>query len=889
MDEVFKVTLDDSEIYASLNRIEKELTDLEKTANKTGEAMTETFNKAGESVNEFSDSIAKNAKGISDQANAVKQADAANGRWLTSIKQTIAGQQVGGKTLAEWGDTAKEFAAKINLGGKAMEGASVVARLFGTALKGIGIGLIIGAIASLIAYFIRFQSGIDKVQQVVAGAVGAFDKLAQSAALVGQSLVKVFSGDFEGAANGIRQAFSLTAQDLLNAATAAAQLEKQFQQLRDATITAGVEIARQRTELSALKNVVDDDTQAIGKRIQVQQSAANVSKQIAQQEFDLALQRQQLTQKDFLANTENLAKKEEAAKAEIELQKASLELNNVVYDNEQKARELRKAAAEENRKAAEARKKALEEEAKLLAKINKDLENLRLQALGEGLDRDLAETNKRFDDLAKISEEGVKKLNEIEARRGLTPEEIAKREEFKALSKQIEEQRLGELLDVITEFNEKEIEIANEQEERKKALAERDLDRAVKSVEAEKQLKDEQINLTEQQNKKYLLELARRGASEKEIKEAEAELDVFIQAARLQNELEFQQNLLALTDKSNTEQVQQIEATIATIQAKITNLQIDPPKQKGKGIFGLLGIDDPDAQAAIKDATETLVSAINEVSQARIDAAAAEVERIDELIGKQEEAVSREAELAKEGLANDLATEKARLAELKKQRDAAAKEEAKARRAQILLDSVTQISSLVTASANIFKAVSSIGPFGVPLAIGLIAAMFAFFAAAKAKALSAASAPKLRKGGRLEGPSHELGGVPIHDHEGNVMAIGEGKEWVIATNQSIEHDRFLSRLNKGEFKGVNLDAIAADKKRLNPASEAVPRIREIERQKAEIGDAQHWQAMKAAYSEGAEKIVKAIDGKPTAYPWKNGYIKETKKGNVVERRKVLPE
>ena len=44
-----------------------------------------------------------------------------------------------------------------------------------------------------------------------------------------------------------------------------------------------------------------------------------------------------------------------------------------------------------------------------------------------------------------------------------------------------------------------------------------------------------------------------------------------------------------------------------------------------------------------------------------------------------------------------------------------------------------------------------------------------------------------------------------------------------------------------------------------------------------------------AYQAGAGQIVEAIKCRPNVYPWKGGYIKETKSGNVTERKTVIPD
>lgn len=883
MAELFQEIFDDAKIFESLDRLEKQLIETGDAGSDSAKEISRAFDEAREFITGFSEGLADAAKEVDATRKATEQARKENATWAKSVKDLIGNFQIGGQSLSQWAQQVKGFAGIVRDGSLATDGASKSMRIFSTALRATGIGLVIAAVASLIGYFTRFQSGVDAVNRVLSATTAVFDKMISGFSNFGSAIIKVFQGDFSGAISAAKQGVTDLTTGLVDAATEAYNLEQAFQDLRDTALRSSVETARQRAELEKLKAVAEDGTLSISKRIAAQRQAGQVEQEIANRAFAIAETDLKLKQRQLDRNEENARFIEEEAKAQQAFFEAKSARDAAQLSSEKALRELRKEAHE-------ARKKQLEDERKALEALAKDLQKLRIAALGDSLDADLFQVNAKFDELAKVAQAGVDKLNEIEAKRGLSPAEIAQRKEFQDLAVKIEEQRLGALLDVITEFNEKEIAVEKEQDERKKALAEKDLERAIKAAENEKKLRDEQINLTEQQNEKFLLELAAKGVDEKKIQEARAELDVFIQAARLQNELEFQQNLLALTDKGNTDQVKQIEATIATIQAKISNLQIEPAKKKGKGIFGLLGIDDENAQQAIKDATAQIIGAINEISQARIDAAAAEVERIDGLIAKQEEAVKAEQEIAKEGLANNVALEKERLAELKKQREAAAKEEAKARRAQILLDSVQQLSSLITASANIFKSLSSL-PFGlgVPIAIGIIGAMFGAFVAAKSRALKAAEAPKLRKGMKLQGRTHEEGGTPLTDSDGVVFAEAERGEWLIGTQPSKEHDTFLGRLNKGEFKGLDLnEMLQKPGQSRNPASEAAGRIRDIESRKAELSTDQHWRAMQAAYMAGSREIVQAIKEQPEILPMLGGYKRITKKGNITEIETVIP-
>ena len=294
----------------------------------------------------------------------------------------------------------------------------------------------------------------------------------------------------------------------------------------------------------------------------------------------------------------------------------------------------------------------------------------------------------------------------------------------------------------------------------------------------------------------------------------------------------------------------------------------------------LLGLS-PDQLNGVKDATAQIIDSLNQISEARVRDAEAATRAADERVKAAEDALEKEQELAAEGLANNVTLRQKELAEAKAAREEAAKEEAQARRTQILLDSAGQISSLVTASANIFKSLSTIPFAGIPLAIATIGIMLGAFAKAKSDALKAAQIPKFRKGTKLEGRSHEAGGLAISDEYGNVVGEAEGGEWLIGTKPSREHDTFLKRLNTGEFSGVNLDRLIPRPSASNPITESAGRIERIEREYREIQTGQQYAAMVAAYEKSAGRIVEAIESKEVVFPLPNGYKVRTRKGRSV--------
>lgn len=144
--------------------------------------------------------------------------------------------------------------------------------------------------------------------------------------------------------------------------------------------------------------------------------------------------------------------------------------------------------------------------------------------------------------------------------------------------------------------------------------------------------------------------------------------------------------------------------------------------------------------------------------------AIAALDAIDREVQAAESALDREIELAQAGFANNTTLRRQELEDKKAKQKEALEAQRKAQRTQILLDSALQLSSLITASSNLFKSLSIL-PFGtgIPIAIALIATMFGAFAKAKSDAIKATKARYglsgfLGKGGIVHGRSHANGG-----------------------------------------------------------------------------------------------------------------------------------
>lgn len=228
--------------------------------------------------------------------------------------------------------------------------------------------------------------------------------------------------------------------------------------------------------------------------------------------------------------------------------------------------------------------------------------------------------------------------------------------------------------------------------------------------------------------------------------------------------------------------------------------------------LGLQGEEAQQFAEGVATAINTVLDGLHTVFQAEIDEHKNKINSLNETIDTVEEELDRERQLYEEGYANNYDKRREDLADLKKQKaleeqelKKAQKKKAALAKAELLVNTASQISNLITSATNIMKATSGIPFVGVAIAIGFIAAMFASIASAKAKAKAIGSGENFRTGLKkgplsLDGPTHEQGGFGLYNSKsGERVAEFENAEDVYVVN----------RQQKNKYKHV-LDALIAD-------------------------------------------------------------------------------
>ena len=233
---------------------------------------------------------------------------------------------------------------------------------------------------------------------------------------------------------------------------------------------------------------------------------------------------------------------------------------------------------------------------------------------------------------------------------------------------------------------------------------------------------------------------------------------------------------------------QMTETERKTIQNTIAAIEKETKKLPYNNLYELMGIGlDSDQQDAlntaidsVKESISSIVDSWNAAADAALNAANAQVEAAQKTL-------DAEIEARNAGYANEVTTAQKELELAKTNQEQAIQEKQKAQKAQLAIDTITQASSLITATANIWSALSGIKVIGPALAIAAITTMWGSFAAAKIKAAQVAGQTEQYGEGTVEllqGGSHASGhDIDLGTKPDGTRRRAEGGEYFAVINK----------------------------------------------------------------------------------------------------------
>lgn len=267
---------------------------------------------------------------------------------------------------------------------------------------------------------------------------------------------------------------------------------------------------------------------------------------------------------------------------------------------------------------------------------------------------------------------------------------------------------------------------------------------------------------------------------------------------RLQQE---KQRLLDILELNKTATKKMTDNEVAAIKATIDGIDKEMGSLGYNNIYELLGLSlDEKQQSALDTALGSVKESLSSLADSWNRAAEAAVKAADEQVAAAQKVLDAEIEARNAGYANNVAMAQKELQMAEENRKKALQEQQKAQAAQMTLDTLSQASSLVTATANIWKAFSGAGPIGIAAAIAATGLMWGSFAAAKIKALQVSGVEKYGEGTveLLEGGSHASG----HD-----IDLGTKPDGTKRRAEGGEYFAVINKRNSRRFRSVIPDVI----------------------------------------------------------------------------------
>lgn len=250
---------------------------------------------------------------------------------------------------------------------------------------------------------------------------------------------------------------------------------------------------------------------------------------------------------------------------------------------------------------------------------------------------------------------------------------------------------------------------------------------------------------------------------------------------------------------------------------------------------------------AMSQATDFIVNQFSEILAAEVALAEKEKELADERVARAQSAYEAEVEARNKGYANNVATAKKELEQEKKNQLQKQKMLEAAQKRQQAVDTIAQTSSLITASALLWKSFAGTGPAAPFLAAAAIAAMWTSFAVAKIKArqVTSAGSEEYGEGGLefLEGGSHASGNdidLGVNNKRKRRMRAEGGEALAIINKRRTRQYRkvlpdVIESFNKGTFEDKFLNAFAgADRANISIVSNSSTDLSKLERDVSSI-------------------------------------------------------
>lgn len=260
-------------LRAELSNLTNEYDSLSESERKSakGEDLKNKINEVTDALKGAEEETQRYYRNVGNYKNAIIEAANANIPFVEQINQMVTA--LGG--LKDYFSGVKGEMVAVSAG---TSGLTKVLKLLKVALVSTGIGALVVALGSLVAWFTKTQKGVETANKIM-GALGAtINVIIDRASKLGSALVNLFTGNFKQAGEDAKAVFSGIGKEIADETKQAWKLAEVLNEIDKKEVMLSMSRAANRAEIEKLKKAADDQTLSTQERIKAAEKAAEIEK-----------------------------------------------------------------------------------------------------------------------------------------------------------------------------------------------------------------------------------------------------------------------------------------------------------------------------------------------------------------------------------------------------------------------------------------------------------------------------------------------------------------------------------------------------------------------------------------------------------------------------------
>jgi hypothetical protein len=208
--------------------------------------------------------------------------------------------------------------------GTASNKAAVAFKLMKTVLISTGIGALVVALGSLVAYFQKSGEGADKFARILAQVKSVVNNVIDRLAIFGKGIFEIATGKFKQGWETMRTAFKDIGTEIKEDWKASGQLADAWDALEDREIALINSLEERKAKAAELRLLAKEETEDQKKKLSLIQQAESIIKSVYADEVSLAQERFNLTKKQIALAASDPTDEQRRQLAELEAEINSL-------------------------------------------------------------------------------------------------------------------------------------------------------------------------------------------------------------------------------------------------------------------------------------------------------------------------------------------------------------------------------------------------------------------------------------------------------------------------------------------------------------------------------------------------------------------------------------